>query len=1119
MSIRRGWFYALFASLGLAGAALIAGSVDFGGDAVRKGAVDGARTALGVDMEIGSVRGNPFKGYVLESVTLKMKEAPFASVAGLSVRPALMPLLSGKVAIDSITLEGGRIDGDRLFPVLAKLGVGGGSGPIPIRSIRLRDVRVASQHFATALEDMSVSIGEKDVLLDGSLTIRGVPLSVRSRITTPGKDGAVSLQSLEARLGTGTLEGAGAILPSLGLKGKLSDLDVAALARLWPGMNAEDFEGRLSGSVEARGRWNDPALSGTVDYRGARLSGYPIQEAAGGWGYSKMSLFMEGMKIRALGVPIHGDGRMTFGKGAPTLSLNLSGGPITAAEIAKAFPAAPVMTGTIERVVVSVQGTTQAPGGSVNVEASELGAFGRKIRDAVVNVRFAKDGSAAIVGNAVFEGAPMTAKGTLWVNAPKPKIDMTVTCRSLNADAIKAFLPGKDLALKGALNGDLHFTGTPAAPLASGSVWSDRIVVTGESVEKPGVSFAWDGKNLTLKTLKGRWRGTDLTGSGKIGNVLGAPTLDLSVSGTVGPGFATSFLPEFSSYGIQGTADVTVKAAGTLPKPKISVTAKSKQISAKGYSLGGVSASSSFELPVLPKGVGIPGKDSPLAVDITADSLSHLKNMVLSLRKEKETITIGSFHIKSGEGVIEGSGTITLPGVAGGEPEMKLAMKLAGADLRPLALSGGVAVPVSGQVDGTVSLSGTAEKPSFAASLKSRKVVAAGFAAEKAELSLSGTSSRVTIENFSAEVGGGTLEGKGSVVPGATPEGTFSLAGKKLDAAVLLSGLAAEMKPSGTLDLSFSGRFTGSEGNGEGSLSSQALKAYGLAISGISVPLKLSGPVLEAKGARAEIAGGKVSASGTLDIRSLRFSKKLSATGVELGDIIQALRRSGDKKRMLSGRGDIELSVTGIVDGRKVSLSGKGELTAGEGLVEGIPLAGLLAPLTGQPGIRFASAKIPFVVESDRIRLLAGSKVVAPDNDPIYRYLNAEGPVTFAGGLNLKCVASANMALLSAFIGGGVAAGTAANVTDMLAGMLSGVKSGMKERDYRDVSFKVGGRIDAPTASDFSVAGGKQAAPTAGPSALSTPSQAISAPVPSPSKSPEEKIINTLLDVLAPKKK
>ena len=1117
MSIRRGWFYTLFASLGLAGAALIAGSMDFGGDAVRKGAVDGARTAIGVDLEIGSVRGNPFRGYLLESVNLKMKGTLLASAAGLEVRPALMPLLSGKVTIDSIALVGGRIDGDRIFPVLAKLGGGGGTGAIPIRSIRLRDVRVASKHFTTALEDMSVSISEKDVALDGSLKVRDVPVSVRSRITMPGKDGAVALQSLEVRLGSGTLGGTGAILPALDLKGKLADLDVASLARLWPGMNAEDFEGRLSGSVEARGTWNDPVLSGTADYRGARLSGYPIQEAAGAWGYSKMSFSMEGMKIRALGVPIQGDGRMTFGKGAPTLSLDLSGGPIPAAEIAKAFPEAPAMTGTIERVAVSVQGTMQAPGGSVNVAASELGAFGRKIRDSVVNVRFAKDGSAAIAGKAVFEGAPMTAKGTLWVNAPKPKIEMAVTCRSLNAEAIKAFLPGKDLALKGVLNGDLRFTGTPAAPLASGAVWSDRLVVTGEPVEKPGVSFVWDGKNLSLKTLKGRWRGTDLTGGGKIGNVLGSPTLDLSVSGMVGPGFAESFLPGFSSYGVQGTADVVVKAAGTLPKPKISVTAKSKQISAQGYSLGGVSAASSFELPVLAKGIGIPGKDSPLAVEITADSLSHLKNLVLSLRKDKETITIASLHMKSGDGVIEGSGTITLPGVAGGDPEMKLALKLAGADLRPLALSGGVAVPLSGQVDGTVSLSGTVEKPSIAASLKSRKAAAAGFAAEKAELSLSGSPSRVTIENFSAEVGGGTLEGKGTVVPGAPPEGTFSLAGKKLDAAVLLSALAAELKPSGTLDLSFSGRFKGSEGSGEGNISSPALKVYGLSISGISVPLKLSGPVLEAKGARAEIAGGKVSASGNLDIRSLRFSKKLSATGVELGDIVQALRRTGEKKRMLSGRGDLELSLTGIVDGSKVSLSGKGELTAGDGLVEGIPLAGLLAPLTGQPGIRFASAKIPFVVESDRIRLLAGSRVVAPDNDLIYQYLNAEGPVTFAGGLNLKCVASANMALLSAFIGGGVAAGTAANVTDMLTGMLSGVKSGMKERDYRDVSFKVGGRIDAPTASGFSVAGGKQATPAT----PSTPSQVVTAPVPSPSpsKSPEEKIINTLLDVLAPKKK
>jgi hypothetical protein len=1117
VNISKGRLYALFACLGIAGAALIAGSLDFGGDAVRRGAAAAVRTSLGADLAIGKIRGNPFRGYVLETVDLKMKGTTFASAAALTVRPALAPILSGRVVVDSVILERGRIDGDRAFPIFAGLGGAGGSGPLPVRSVRLRDVRIASSRFATDLSDVTVSLGENDVGVDGAATVRGVSVSLRSRITMPSKDGAVSIESLSAKIGGGSLDASGAVLPSLGLKGTLSDLDIASLARLWPDMKPDGFDGRLSGSVEARGVWNDPVFSGTLAYAGSLLSGYPVQSAEGHWAFSKMSLSIDGMKVRALGIPMRGSGRMSFGKGVPSLALDLTGGPVPAAEIAKAFPKIPAMTGTMERVSVSVQGTTAAPGGTVGLRASELGAFGRKMRDVAVDVKFAKDGSAAISGKAEFEGAPVTAKGTLRVNAPKPKIDLALTCRSLNAEVIRSFLPAGWGTLAGVLNGDLRFSGGLDAPKISGAIWSDRLATEGEAVETPGVSFAWDGNALSLGTVKGRWRGADIGGSGTVGNLKGTPTLDLNISASVGAGFVTSFFPDFPSWGGQGTANVTVKIAGTTQKPRLSVTARSKSLSAKGIAFGGVSASTGFELPMTSKGIGIPGRDVPLAIELSAESAAQLKNLSLSVKKEKETVTISTLHARSGEGLIEGGGTVTLPGVAGGEPEMKLSFRLAGADLHPLAQSGGIALPVSGRVDGAVSVSGKLSKPEVTAALKSQKIAAAGFAAENADVSVSGNPSLVTIEKFAAEAGGGRLEGKGTFVPGAVPSGTISLSGKKLDAAVLLAALSKELKPSGTLDVSFTGRFRGIEGNGDGTISSQSVTLYGIPVSGVSIPLRLSGAILETKGARAEIAGGKVAADGTFDLRTLRFSKKLFASGVDLGEVVQAFRGSGEKKRMLSGRGNLDLALTGIVDGRKMSLSGRGELAAGEGLVEGIPLAGLLSPLTGQPGIRFASVKAPFVVESDRIRLLQGSRVVAPENDPIYRKLDAEGAVTFAGKLDLKCVASANVALLSAVIGGGVAAGTAGNVSEMISGVLGSVKSGLGERDYRDVSFRVGGKVDAPTASDFSVAGAKQEIQSPTPGAA--PQAAKATPTPPPAKSPEEKLLNTLLDVVAPKKK
>jgi hypothetical protein len=90
------------------------------------------------------------------------------------------------------------------------------------------------------------------------------------------------------------------------------------------------------------------------------------------------------------------------------------------------------------------------------------------------------------------------------------------------------------------------------------------------------------------------------------------------------------------------------------------------------------------------------------------------------------------------------------------------------------------------------------------------------------------------------------------------------------------------------------------------------------------------------------------------------FEEALCDRRVELGDVIQACAGLETGNGRLSGRGDLELSVTEIVDGRKVSLSEKGADGPAKRLVEGISACGPAGASDGQPGIRFASATIPF---------------------------------------------------------------------------------------------------------------------------------------------------------------
>ena len=416
-------------------------------------------------------------------------------------------------------------------------------------------------------------------------------------------------------------------------------------------------------------------------------------------------------------------------------------------------------------------------------------------------------------------------------------------------------------------------------------------------------------------------------------------------------------------------------------------------------------------------------------------------------------------------------------------------------------------MPLGGVVDGTVTVKGPLSNPAVTVKASSPKVSLQGMAVTDVALGLSGNTKEMKIEEFRSKFGGGTLGATGNVKLGAAPDVTVDISGKDLDLAALTAGMpdAKELRIGGKVNASFKGRFAGASGKGEGSITSQSLTVMGLKASALNYPLVLEGNKLSGKGGSAGFYGGKVSGSGSLDISTMKFSHSAELSGVDVNGVLQDF--TGGLGGKVTGLAQGSANVSGTL-APKFALSGKGSAKIGEGAVSGFTGLDIVTKLHGVSGIRYTEVTAPFRLETGRIILEKGTKATAPKNDPLYRFLTAEGPVGPKGALKLLVAGNVNIQIINALAGGALGGLTAGSLEDALKGVLGGAQKGMEKADFRDISLSVGGTVEKPSVSNLKVAPGAQqpAAPAQKPAeqpqAPKTPEQAILEKIIKPAEKP-----------------
>ena len=1114
-------------------AAAILSFIDIGGEAIRRMAQEALRAQTGLELSAAGVRGNPVRGYTFEEVRLASgKGDPILSARSLSGAISFSSLLGGSPRLSSLAVGGIDMNLDQFITEIQRIELpsGGGGAGIPIDRISLLSCRFTSRWGTVEVQEIGANLQGGNMKVDAAGAVNGVPVRGTADLDLQGR--AVSVNKADIGFGRGSIAATGDIRPhadgttALNLQGSVRGLNLQELTALWPSfLRKENYNGTVNLDLEARGTSAAPVLSGTVDYRGTALGGYPVERLGARLRYADQRLTVSDIEAVVLSVPIDGELALATRPGQPpSVMIKLEGRDAPLDDIGKTFPSLAGIEGRVSAFTANIQGPTNALSGVVNLSAPRVAFRGKELSNLALQLKVTKSDTAAVNGKFFFEGAQGYLQGTIGSLLTEARPDLTAKLVALDVKRVSDLIPDiEKYGLSGKINATVGIRGNLSAPELSGTLQSPSLTVQGCTLTQPSVSFAYAGDVLTLQKSGGTLNGMPIQVSGTVRNLTSkTPAIDMRAQLTVAPDALKAYVPDIAGYGLKGEIRAGVRLSGKLPAPEIYLVASSPALSALDQ----------LTVKNLEVSTALGGDLSKLdrlslavKADIVAANGLSLSALTAAIQKEGSKLTLSSLSARSGAGKLSGAGTASPVG-QGQNPKLDLVLDLDRLELAPLAATSGL--DLKGALSGKLQFGGTVNTPELSFKGQSPSISVQGTPLSNLTADLSGTPQALKVNVFKADIGGAPLSASGTIRLSPSLRADLAIRGEGLDLAALTEGypdLRGQLKGRANLAFDLSGTDKG--GTGTGTLSAASVEAFGLKLTSVTLPLSLNGDAFTSSNGALSLYGGKAANSLTFNLKSLKFSDTLTVSGVDLNALAQDA--TGGFGGKVTGQASLSLKITGSAGKTKTAgYAGTGQFTLGPGGISGFKGLDLVTRLYGVNAIRYTQVTAPLEIRTGRLILKKGAMATAPEGDPLYRYarLAEDGAITFDKTLYLVAEGNVNFQLVNALAGGALGGAGALlqggagqlmsgpGLEGLLKGALQGGKQGGGSADFRDVTVKVTGKTDSPSVSLVKV--GPSARPNREePSPAASPGTTA---VETPQKSIEEKAIDRLVEVVAPKK-
>ena len=1046
--------------------------------------------SIGLNAE--KITGNPIKGYTLHNfgITDQRLSNDIFSAGFLSVKLNLTAILTGNLRLAEVSLGGISMDVEEFIAAVQKLELpsysedkkvsasfimaspafadGETMPEIPLDRVTIVDSRFSSQFGVLEVSEIGADVAKLDVDVDAK--INGLPL--KGNIDMGESAGFTAVNRAELYLGSGKIIATGGLNSGkLDIHTSAEDFDLKEMTALYPVLNPKDFDGKADFTADITGDTDNPKITGSVNYNGAKIYGYPVERASANISYSSNRVSVSNIQASAFNIPVQGEIAAAMRPGEKlSVMVKLDGSEAYLDELDKilGIPELKPLSGKVSLFSVNISGHIDTLSGLVNFSAPKISYDGRTLTNIKAQMKLSGSDKAIVDGKFTFEGAQGYLSGNIASILTNPNMNLTAKLAELDIKRVESMIPdAPQYKLGGKITASVTVKGTASNPSITGALNSPEFSGWGQTITKPAINFAYSGKTLTISKTEGTINGMPVNVSGKISNLPSAnPGLDINATITMTPSALKEYVPDIESYNLKGSINAGLKIQGDVNNPSVNLLATSQNleamnmITAKGLELTTALGGDLSKLEKITVNVS--------AKSITASGVTFT-GASANVSKNGDKIILGGFSASSGEGKITGAGNASVSG----KSPLDFSFNFTNLSLAQLASSSGI--DIKGNVSGILKVAGKNEDPSVTFSAKIPALNASGFSLSNIAAELAGNASNIALKNVRAEVDGAEITATGNIQLTPAMKVNVNISGKNINLAQLTKDYPAmKGKLSGVATLAFNVTGNDKAITGKGSLNVPALTAFGVKLSDVKLPLTYSGNNFASKGGTAKLYGGTLSNSLTFNIETMKFTDDISANNVDVNGLIQD--SSGGLEGKITGKGKLTLKVTGSAKD-KVSYSGNGNFSMGQGAITGFKWLDLFTMIhKSSNGLRFSSVNAPITLQTGRLIIKAGAIANAVKNDALYKYakLSQNGTINFAGEvmtMDFYTESSVNYQLINAIQGGakggiesllkGGVSGFGDSVKAFLSGGLSGAQSTGSAGDFRTVTLRVHGKADS----------------------------------------------------------
>ena len=955
--------------LGLAVMIVILGAifsfVNVGGGIILELAKNYLSENMNLNLTAESITGNPIKGYRLNNFELSDSKGQKIFSAGfLAGHVNFGALLRGKIRLAEISLGGMSMDIDTLIrtlhdtnlayrpvrktlPSLTASPAYAEDSPtvpdIPLDRLSIVDSRFSSEFGVLSVERITADLQALDAEINASLN--GIPIT--GKIDMGESAGLTGVNKADILLGKGKILATGGLInDNLDLHASIESLDLAEITALYPALlKSRDFDGTAKLNVDITGKPDSPKVAGTIDYKGAKLYGFPVERANANITYSDYRAGLSNIQASVFSIPIQGEVAAALRPGEKlSVFVKLDGKEANLEGLDEIFgvPELKRLGGKVTAFNANISGKIDSLSGIVNFTAPRIAYESRAMTNIRAQMKLTKSDTAQVDGKFTFEGAQGYLQGHIASVLTSPNLDLTAKIVDLDIKRVQDMIPdASDYKLAGRVTASVTLKGKTDNPTITGSINSPEFSGFDQTITKPSINFTFSNQTLTLSKTEGTFNGMPINLSGTIKPLPSEnPNLNINATITMTPAALKEYVPDIDQYAVKGKINAGLKITGSVNNPSVSLLASSPNLQA-------MDMLTAKDIELTTALGGDLTKLDKINLNLSAKSLTAsgatFTGVSAKFGKDGDKLTLASLSAKSGQGTISGSGTATISG----KSPLDFSFKFTNLELAPLAAASGVAL--KGSLSGNLKVSGSNTNPAVTLTANVPALNAEGFTLSGLAADVSGNMENLTVNRLRADVEGAEIAASGTVklTPALAANITLKGEGIRLER-LLKDSPELRDKVTGTAALTFTLTGSGTNLAGKGSITSPAVNAFGISLTGITLPLSYSGNTFASSGGSAKFYGGTLKNNLTFDVTTLKFTDNFTASGVDIGGLVKDV--SPDLKG-ITGKANLTLTLTGT----GANVTAKGTLTSPAFKAYGFELGSVNLPFS-YSGNNFASS-------------------------------------------------------------------------------------------------------------------------------------------------------------------